>query len=198
MYRISRNLLQRSLTPLAYVRQLSDWSLCTDRRPYEARKRTGVMTVDEGFADVTASYTDDQIGDQSLAVSASFEVYVATRSRDVQDSTTKLLQCCARSALWTVVADSFAASFGMGPCRMHAALMLRRSGGKISAAIAARNWSVILVGEEAFVDVAATNAVAASLVGTPVREKIEIPFLSPALTVRATTKLGEFHRFYCN
>ena len=81
---------------------------------------------------------------------------------------------------------------------MDASLVLRFSGGKISAAIVARNWSVMLVGEEAWVDVAATDALAASLVGTPVRAKIEIPFLSPSLTVRVTTKVGEFHRFYCD
>ena len=157
------------------------------------------MNMKMGVPAVTENSTRKRISDPSdAAISASLKAYVATRTEKVDLTLAKLIQRCAGSALWTLVTDELAGSVGMGTCRMHASLMLRNFERQISAVIVASNWSVALVGEEAWVDVIATDAMAVSLVGTPVRAKIDIPFLASALRVRATAKCGEFYRFYCS
>lgn len=134
---------------------------------------------------------------ETASIPASLEAYVATRTDNVTRTAAKLIEQFARTGLWTVVTAPFEATFNMTPCPFGASLMLRRSNRLVSAAIVARTWSVKLRGDEAWVDVPSSRAIAISLIGTPVRTRIEIPFLSPTLKVCGTSQIGTYFRFHC-
>ncbi|OBX18926.1 hypothetical protein A9995_10310 [Erythrobacter sp. QSSC1-22B] len=154
--------------------------------------------MEEGFILEPSNPDDHWMDRESGPIPASLEAYVATRVEDAARTVAKLVQRCARTGLWTVITPQLEASFDMVPCRIGASLMLRRSKGFVSAAIVAPNWSVTLLGDEACVDVASTSAIALALIGTPVRARIEIPFLSPTLKVCRTTQIGTYYRFHCH
>lgn len=136
-------------------------------------------------------------GQVSTFVPATFKAYVATRAEDAVCAVEKLVRRYARTGLWTMVTAPLAASIDMKPCRFDASLMLRRSTGMVSAAIAAGTWSITLLGDEAWVDVVSSRAVAVNFVGAPVRTRIDIPSLSPTLRVCGSTQFAAYSRFHC-
>lgn len=136
-------------------------------------------------------------GDEAASIPASLEAYIATRAENSWQIATRLVEQYAVHALWTVITPPIQAELNMVPCRIGASLMLRRSDGLVSAAIVSRNWSITLCGDEAWVDVAATGALAVAFVGKPVRSAFEIPFLSQELKVRGSTQVGNYYRFHC-
>lgn len=174
---------------------------CQDKsgvRGKEKRSEPDVVMVIKQFGAVEPSINDDRESDWVMVpIPASLEAYVATRSDDAVTIIAKLVERCARTGFWTVVTAPLESSIGMIPCRFGAGLMLRRSCGLISAAIVARDWSITLRGDEAWVDVVSPGTVALSLMGTPVRSQIDMPFLSTALRVCAITQIGAYFRFHC-
>lgn len=135
--------------------------------------------------------------DQAVSIPASLEAYVATRAEDASKTASKMIQRCAQTGLWSVVTAPLQESISLGPCRFGAELMLRRTNGLVAAAIVAPNWSVSLLGDEVWIDVASPAATAMALVGKPVRTRIELPFLSPELMVGGSTQMGSYHRLHC-
>lgn len=70
-------------------------------------------------------------------------------------------------------------------------------GDGLSAVIAARKWSVTLVGSEEWVEVEwPSEAMATWLEGKPVRTQIDFPFQSPRLTVCGSDLIGTCRRFH--
>lgn len=156
------------------------------------------MEVIEESGEGRARPLDDHGHDRvSAPIPVTLEAYVATRADDAARAVEKLVRRYSRTGLWTVITAPLAESVDMLPCRFGASLMLRGSDGILSAAIVAGNWSIALLGDEAWVDVVAPRAVAVGLVGAPVRTKIEIPFLSPTLKVCEATQIGAYYRFHC-
>lgn len=153
-----------------------------------------IEEIGEGGPSPLGDHGNDRL---SASIPATLEAYVATRADDAARAADKLVRRYARTGLWTVMTAPLAASIDMTPCRFNASLMLRRSTGLISAAIVAGNWSITLLGDEAWVDVVSSRAVAVGLVGAPVRTRIEIPFLSPTLKVCGSTPIGAYYRFHC-
>lgn len=133
----------------------------------------------------------------SASIPATLEAYVATRADDAVRAVEQLVCRYSGTGLWTVVTAPLAESVDMMPCLFGASLMLRDSDGLLSAVIVARNWSIALLGDEAWVDVVSSTAVAVGLVGAPVRTKIEIPFLPPTLRVCGAQQIGAYYRFHC-
>jgi hypothetical protein len=157
------------------------------------------VKVSEKSGEVEPSILDDRGSDRVFAsIPATLEAYVATRTDDAARTVEKLVHRCARTGLWHVVTAPLAASIGMIPCRFGASLMLRRSDGLLSAAIVAGNWSITLLGDEAWIDVVSPRASALAIIGKPVRTRIEIPFLSPTLRVFGSTQIGNYQRFHCH
>lgn len=131
------------------------------------------------------------------AIPFSIEAYVATRS-DAPDACKVLFAQPLPAGLWTPVAGSLAALVGLGPCPFGADLLLRRDDVGISAIIAGHEWSVMVAAGDAWVDVACpSEAIAMALVGKSVRTLIDLPFLSPTLTVCGSASLNAYRRFHC-
>lgn len=157
------------------------------------------MKFDEEMGEVAfEAGVDEWNSDHAVSIPASLEAYIGTRTDDAADTLAKLIQKCARTGLWNVVTAPLEASVSMRPCPFGASLMLRSTNGLLGAAIVVRNWSVTLLGDEAWVDVMAPRASALALIDKPVRTRIEIPFLSPALKVVESTQVGSFGRFHCH
>lgn len=157
------------------------------------------MKVDEDIGEVAiGAGVDEWKCDGAVTIPASLKAYIGTRTVDAPGTVTKLIQQRARTGLWDVITVPLAVSVNMRPCPFGASLMLRRIDGLFGAAIVARNWSVRLLGDEAWVDVMAPRAAALALVGKPVRTRIEIPFLSPTLRVVDSKQVGSFYRFHCH
>ena len=157
------------------------------------------MNVIEESGEVEPSTLDDRGSDRVIAsIPTTLEAYVATRTDDAARTVEKLVYRCAPTGLWCVVTAPLATSIGMMPCRFGASLMLRRSDGLLSAAIVAENWSITLLGDEAWIDVVSPSVLALALIGKPIRTRIEIPFLSPTLIVCGSTPMGTYYRFHCH
>lgn len=156
------------------------------------------MRVDEERDESGVDFNAGSHGiDQAEPIPASLEAYVATRAEDASKTASKLIQRCAQTGLWSVVTAPLQASISLGPCPFGAELMLRRNDGLVAAAIVAPNWSVTLLGDEVWIDVASPAATAMALVGKPVRTRIELPFLSLGLVVEGSIQMGSYHRLHC-
>ena len=156
------------------------------------------MEVIEEFGRGGPRSLDDHGNDRvPESIPATLEAYVVTRAHDPARAVEKLVRRYSRTGLWTVITAPLAASVDMMPCRFGASLMLRRFDGLLSAGIVAGNWSVTVLGDEVWVDVVSSTAVAVGLVGAPVRTKIEIPFLPPTLRVCGAQQIGAYYRFHC-
>lgn len=134
---------------------------------------------------------------EPASIPASLEAYIATRTENPGQTVAKLVQQYAETALWTVIDAPIEAELSIAPCRIGASLMLRRSDGSVSAAIVSQKWSITLKGDEAWIDVGATAALALSYVGKQVRTVFEVPFLSVDLEICGATPVGTFYRFHC-
>lgn len=142
----------------------------------------------------TGEFTE---GNEAAFIPASLEAYIATRTENPGQTVAKLVQQYADTALWTVIDAPIEAELNIAPCRIGASLMLRRSNGTVSAAIVSQNWSITLKGDEAWIDVGATAALALSYIGKQVRTVFQIPFLSADLEICGATPVGNFYRFHC-
>lgn len=142
----------------------------------------------------TGEFTD---GNEAAFIPASLEAYIATRTENPGQTVAKLVQQYADTALWTVIDAPIEAELNIAPCRIGASLMLRRSNGTVSAAIVSQNWSITLKGDEAWIDVGATAALALSYIGKQIRTVFQIPFLSADLEICGATPVGNFYRFHC-
>jgi hypothetical protein len=141
---------------------------------------------------------DDPRLDELASIPVTLTAYIATRSVDAAQTTANLVERCARTPFWTVVVPKIEALLGMTPCRMGESLLVRRSGGVVSAAIVCRDWSTMLRGDEAWIDVVATSALALAYLDQPIRTGVPLPFLSQALIIRDVTQVGSHYRFYCS
>jgi hypothetical protein len=156
------------------------------------------MNLFNGAVDGEPSMLDEHAeGDAIASIPVSLEAYIATRSQDAAQKAAKLVQQYARTALWTVITSPIEAALGMAPCRIGVSLMLRRSDGIVSAAIISQKWSITLKGDEAWVDIGATEALSIAYIGEPIRTAFHIPFLSPELKVHGATQVGNYYRFHC-
>ena len=156
------------------------------------------MKVDEEIGEVAfEAGVDESKSDDAVSIPASLEAYIGARTDDAPGTVAKLIQECAQTGLWNVVTAPLEASVNMRPCPFGASLLLRRTNGLLGAAIVGQNWSVTLLGDEAWVDVMTPRASALALIGKPVRTRIEIPFLSPTLNIVESTQVGSFYRFHC-
>lgn len=157
-----------------------------------------IMNLITGAVDVQPILIDEHArGDETASIPVSLEAYIATRTENSAQTVAKLVHKYARTALWTVITAPIEAGLDMAPCRIEASLMLRRSNDLVSAAIVSRSWSVTLCGDEAWVDVGATAALALAYLGEPVRTAIQIPFLSPEMKIRGSTQVESHYRFHC-
>lgn len=141
---------------------------------------------------------DDADYADCVTIAASLDAYLSTRTSDVSGAVRLLVKLCPTAGFWIPIHGALAVRSGLSSCRFEAELLLRRQGDGLSAVITARQWSVTLVGTEAWIDVEwPSEAMAISLEGKPVRTQIDFPFLAPTLIVCGSSMTGAYRRFHC-
>jgi hypothetical protein len=136
-------------------------------------------------------------GNDLTSIPGSLEAYIATRSVEPGQTVVRLVREYARTALWKLITGPDESALNMLPCRIGANLLLRRLDGNVTAAIVRENWTITMVGDEVWLDLVATDALALAYIGAPIETAFQVPFLSPELKVRASKKMGKFYRFCC-